>query len=44
MCYNGVHTLNTEAKEETVTVRQLRSDWVQIKRRVARGEHFDFDR
>jgi antitoxin (DNA-binding transcriptional repressor) of toxin-antitoxin stability system len=23
---------------ETVTVRQLRSDWVQIKRRIARGE------
>ena len=31
--------MNTEAKEETVTVRQLRSDWAQIKQRVARGEH-----
>jgi antitoxin (DNA-binding transcriptional repressor) of toxin-antitoxin stability system len=39
VCYNSVHTMNTEAKEETVTVRQLRSDWAQIKRRVARGEH-----
>lgn len=27
------------AKEETVTVRQLRSDWAQIKRHAACGEH-----
>jgi antitoxin (DNA-binding transcriptional repressor) of toxin-antitoxin stability system len=31
--------MGNKAKEETVTVRQLRSDWAQIKRRVARGEH-----
>ena len=31
--------MGNEAKEKTVTVRQLRSDWTQIKRRVACGEH-----
>jgi antitoxin (DNA-binding transcriptional repressor) of toxin-antitoxin stability system len=31
--------MTSEAKKETVTVRQLRSDWARIKRRVARGEH-----
>jgi len=30
--------MSIEARK-TVTVRQLRSDWAQIKRRVARGEH-----
>jgi antitoxin (DNA-binding transcriptional repressor) of toxin-antitoxin stability system len=39
VCHNSVHTMGNKAKEETVTVRQLRSDWAQIKRRVARGEH-----
>jgi antitoxin (DNA-binding transcriptional repressor) of toxin-antitoxin stability system len=31
--------MTSETKKETVTVRQLRSDWARIKRRVARGEH-----
>ena len=31
--------MNDEVKGKTVSVRQLRSDWAQIKRRVARGEH-----
>ena len=39
MCHNSVHTMSNEAKKETVTVRQLRSNWAQIKRRVAGGEH-----
>ena len=39
VCHNSVHMMGNKAKEETVTVRQLRSDWAQIKRRVARGEH-----
>ena len=39
VCHTSVHTMSNKAKEETVTVRQLRSDWAQIKRRVARGEH-----
>jgi antitoxin (DNA-binding transcriptional repressor) of toxin-antitoxin stability system len=31
--------MTSEAKKEIVSVRQLRSDWARIKRRVARGEH-----
>jgi antitoxin (DNA-binding transcriptional repressor) of toxin-antitoxin stability system len=38
VCHNSVHMMSDEAKEETVTVRQLRSGWAQIKRRVALGE------
>jgi antitoxin (DNA-binding transcriptional repressor) of toxin-antitoxin stability system len=30
--------MSNQAKEETVTVRQLRTGWAQIKRRVALGE------
>ena len=36
-CHATVHIVSNRATE-TVTVRQLRSDWVQIKRRIARGE------
>jgi antitoxin (DNA-binding transcriptional repressor) of toxin-antitoxin stability system len=31
--------MTNDAKEGTVSVRQLRTDWAKIRRRVARGEH-----
>jgi antitoxin (DNA-binding transcriptional repressor) of toxin-antitoxin stability system len=31
--------MTSKVKKEIVSVRQLRSDWARIKRRVARGEH-----
>jgi antitoxin (DNA-binding transcriptional repressor) of toxin-antitoxin stability system len=39
VCHGTVHTMSNEAKEGTVSVRQLRTDWAKIRRRVARGEH-----
>jgi antitoxin (DNA-binding transcriptional repressor) of toxin-antitoxin stability system len=36
-CHTNVHSVN-KATQDTVTVRQLRTDWIRIKRRIARGQ------